>query len=57
MRHTYATLALQAGADLYWVSQQLGHKDIRTTLRFYARFENRVDERNLRILDDWAAAR
>jgi integrase len=25
MRHTYATLALAAGADVYWISRQLGH--------------------------------
>ena len=55
MRHTYATLALEAGADLYWLSKQLGHTDIRTTLKFYARYERGVDERNLRILDEWAA--
>jgi integrase len=29
MRHTYATLALAAGADVYWVSRQLGHKSRR----------------------------
>jgi integrase len=50
-RHTYATLALSAGADLYWVSKQLGHTDIRTTLRFYARFQPAVDSRNLELLD------
>jgi hypothetical protein len=38
MRHTFATLALAAGADLYWVSRQLGHESIRTTLKHYARF-------------------
>jgi integrase len=54
MRHTFATLALAAGADLYWVSRQLGHESIRTTLKHYARFVPAVDERNLRLLDEFA---
>jgi integrase len=53
-RHTFATLALAAGADLYWVSRQLGHESIRTTLKHYARFVPAVDERNLRLLDEFA---
>lgn len=52
-RHTYATLALSAGADLYWISKQLGHRDIRTTLKHYARFQPVVDSRNLRLLDSF----
>jgi integrase len=55
MRHTFATLALAAGADLYWVSRQLGHESIRTTLKHYARFVPAVDDRNLRLLDEFAA--
>jgi integrase len=55
MRHTFATLALAAGADLYWVSRQLGHENIRTTLKHYARFVPAVDERNVRLLDEFAA--
>jgi integrase len=54
MRHTFATLALAAGADLYWLSKQLGHESIRTTLKHYARFVSAVDERNLRLLDEFA---
>lgn len=55
MRHTYATLALAAGADVYWVSGQLGHTSIQTTLGHYARFLPAVDERNLKLLDEFAA--
>jgi integrase len=54
MRHTFATLALAAGADLYWVSRELGHESIRTTLKHYARFVAAVDDRNLRLLDEFA---
>lgn len=39
-RHTYATLLLYYGADLYTVSKLLGHKDIKTT-EIYAKV---VDE-------------
>jgi integrase len=35
MRHTFAALRLPAGALPMWVSQQLGHRDLTTTLRYY----------------------
>jgi integrase len=36
MRHTYASLLAQAGADLLTISKLLGHADTRVTARHYA---------------------
>jgi integrase len=57
MRHTFATLALAAGMPIDFVSRQLGHTDIRTTLRFYARYIPALEERHLTMLNDgWKTA-
>jgi integrase len=37
LRHTYATLALGAGKDVYYVAKQLGHQDINLTFATYTR--------------------
>lgn len=37
-RHTFASLLLQAGAPLLYVSKQMGHASSATTLRFYAHY-------------------
>jgi integrase len=52
MRHTFATLALAAGMPIDFVSRQLGHTDIRTTLRFYARYIPALEERHLAMLNE-----
>lgn len=54
-RHTFATLALAAGAPLEWVSGQMGHTNINTTKKHYARWLPRANDRNLAILDQFAA--
>jgi integrase len=51
MRHTFATLTLAADCSLAWVSKQLGHTDIKTTLDFYIRWLPVIDERELTKLD------
>ena len=43
-RHTFATMSLSAGVDLYTVGKLLGHREIRTT-QVYARV---IDESKLR---------
>jgi integrase len=56
MRHSFACLALAAGAPLEWVSKQLGHADTRVTLKHYARFLRAADERALALLDAFETA-
>ena len=43
-KHTFATLALLAGADPMWVARQLGHANMRLLLETYSRWIDRSDE-------------
>ncbi len=36
LRHTFATLSLEGGKSVKWVSQQLGHRSATLTLDTYA---------------------
>ncbi len=54
MRDTFATLCLADGAPLEWISRQMGHTDIDTTRRHYARW---LPETDYRIVDALNAAR
>ena len=35
LRHTYATRCFEAGVEIKAISEQLGHKDVKTTYNIY----------------------
>ena len=48
-RHTFASLMLQSGEDMLWISNQLGHKDIGTTLKYYVKYVKQNKNRGLQF--------
>lgn len=49
-RHTFATMMLTLGADIYTTSQLLGHTDIRTT-QIYAKIVNRKKDEAINLVN------
>lgn len=49
-RHTYATMLLSLGADLYTVSKLLGHTSVRHTQR-YAKIINKTIDDSIELID------
>lgn len=37
-RHTFASMMISNGEDILWVSHMLGHKNLETTMRYYAKY-------------------
>lgn len=52
LRHTFASLAITAGADVASVSQVLGHADVGTTLRTYTHASEKSRRRAAQIFQD-----
>jgi integrase len=50
LRHTFATLSLEAGVPVHVVSRWLGHSDVATTLRVYAHVTAPLEERGTETL-------
>jgi integrase len=51
LRHTFASLLLQAGIDVYYVSRMLGHMDISLTVATYGSWLNPSRPGTLDVLD------
>ena len=49
-RHTFATMLLTLGADLYTVCKLLGHSDVKTT-QIYAKIINKKKEDTISLID------
>ncbi len=52
LRHTYASLLIQAGEPLTYVQRQLGHHSPEFTMGVYAHFVPQGDRRAVDLLDD-----
>jgi integrase len=52
-RHTFASMMLQQGEELAWVSEMMGHTNINTTLAKYTRFMPRKSTKRALFLDDF----
>lgn len=51
LRHTHASNLLAKGADVKYVQERLGHKNVATTLDIYAHVTETMRERNKDILN------
>jgi len=49
LRHTYATLSIQGGQTVNYISKQLGHADTRVTLEYYTKYLK--DEESIKRAD------
>lgn len=51
MRHTFATMMIENGEDILWVSNMLGHTTAKMTLERYARYIKRKDKHRASFLE------
>lgn len=52
-RHTFASIMLNEGENLLWVSSMLGHKNSDVTLKKYSKYIKKEGVRRATFLDDW----
>jgi integrase len=47
LRHSYAVLMLEAGADITFIQEQLGHESAKITYDVYAHISKKLEKRNI----------
>jgi len=52
-RHSYATVLKRSGANIAYISESLGHADLKTTENYLASFEREEREKNARLLTNF----
>jgi integrase len=52
-RHSYATVLKRSGVNLAFISESLGHSDIRTTENYLASFESDERKKSAQLLTQW----
>lgn len=50
MRHSFATVMIEHGEDILWVSHMLGHSDTSMTLQMYAKYRKQADKKRATFL-------
>jgi integrase len=52
-RHSFATVLKRSGANIAYISESLGHSDLKTTENYLASFEREEREKNARLLTNF----
>lgn len=55
LRHTYAVLMLEAGADIKFVQEQLGHGSVQITSDVYAHISKKLEKRSMDKYEQYTA--
>ena len=52
-RHSFATVLKRSGANIAYISESLGHSDLKTTENYLASFEREEREKNAKLLTEF----
>lgn len=52
-RHSFATVLKRSGANIAYISESLGHQDLKTTENYLASFEREEREKNAALLTNF----
>nr|WP_244169938.1 MULTISPECIES: tyrosine-type recombinase/integrase [Listeria] len=53
LRHTHTGLCVEAGMDIIYVADRLGHDDINTTLKYYSHLSDSIRSNNHAKVDQF----